>query len=73
MKFLLISITVLIVLFLSFGSTHSVVAQDGTIPPTPQSPLRVLVLGDSLTNGLYATHEQATFVSQIGETCLSKN
>lgn len=67
MKFLLIAITVLIVLFLSFGSTHSVIAQNGTIPPTPQSPLRVLVLGDSLTNGLYATHEQATFVSQIGE------
>lgn len=38
---------------------------DGTIPePLPKQ--RILVLGDSLTNGSFATHEQATFVGQLG-------
>lgn len=36
----------------------------GTVPPIPE---RLLILGDSLTSGLYATHEQATFASILAD------
>ena len=37
--------------------------QHGTVPPAG----RILVIGDSLTSGLYVSHEQASFVSRLGE------
>lgn len=59
MRYLLIFISVLI---MSVSSWPEVDA--GTIPPEPES---IMILGDSLTSGLYATSEQSTFVSLIGE------
>lgn len=41
-------------------------AQSGNYGTVPYRS-KILVIGDSLTSGLYATHEQATFVSILGE------
>lgn len=60
------SILSLILSFLVLGSIPALSGQDpgalagSTVPPMEN---RLLVLGDSLTSGLYASHEQATFAS----------
>lgn len=66
--------TFLIVGILSLVAWQLLRAQEvskpmGTIPPTPsaETATKLLVIGDSLTSGLYASHEQATFVSILGE------
>ena len=43
--------------------SHPNAAESSTIPPA----VRILFIGDSLTTGAYASHEQATFVSIVGE------
>ena len=60
------SILSLILSFLVLGSIPALSGQDSgslagsTVPPVAN---RLLVLGDSLTSGLYASHEQSTFAS----------
>lgn len=67
MRLLLIALAILIVILAPIGCANQASAQDGTIPPSPLPQLnKLLVIGDSLTSGLYATHEQATFVSLLG-------
>ena len=44
--------------------SHPNAAESSTIPPA----VRILFIGDSLTTGAYASHEQATFVSIVGES-----
>lgn len=51
-----------IILLLAILPTRSA-ATNSTVPQTGT----ILVLGDSLASGLYATHEQATYASLIGE------
>lgn len=57
----------IIFLFLLFGFLVApILAQSSDYGTVPERQ-KILVIGDSLTNGLYATHEQATFVSVLGE------
>ena len=65
--------SMLFVLMLSIMS-GSVSGQDGTVPVSaipggtiPNKQERILFIGDSLTAGLFSTHEQATFVSRLAE------
>lgn len=59
----------LVVLFVAMGSHNAFSDAGGTVPPgtvpTGTEETKVLVIGDSLTSGLYATKEQNTFVSIV--------
>lgn len=61
-------VSILFALSIFGGSANG---QSGTLPngttPVPVREQRLLVIGDSLTAGLFATKEQATFVSRLAE------
>lgn len=64
----------LVVLFVASGSNNAFSDAGGTVPggtvpraTQPRTETKVLVIGDSLTSGLYATKEQNTFVSIVAQ------
>ena len=61
MNKLISSIGVALIALSIFSGAKSNDFGNGTIP----TPKKLLVIGDSLTNGLYATAEQNTFVSIV--------
>lgn len=63
----------LLIMLSAFSMSRPVVAQFGTLPGGTLPPdNKLLVIGDSLTSGLYASHEQATFVSLLGKKTVYK-
>lgn len=63
----------LLIMLSAFSMSRPVAAQFGTLPPGTLPPEnKLLVIGDSLTSGLYASHEQATFVSLLGKKTVYK-
>lgn len=63
MSKLISSIGIALIALSIFSGAKSNDFGNGTIP----APKRLLVIGDSLTNGLYATAEQNTFVSIVSK------
>ena len=66
---LILLVSILFVLSIAGGSVsgQSETLSNGTIPEPIREDQRLLVIGDSLTAGLFATKEQATFVSRLAE------
>lgn len=62
-KSTLFLLCIITLLALSVKNTKSQQVNE-TVPPAQK---KLLVIGDSLTNGLYASHEQATFASVLAQ------
>lgn len=61
---LVVAVLAMLSLYLFSGSTTVAKSPLATVPPV-QSEERILFIGDSLTAGLFATDERATFVSRV--------